>query len=72
MCGWVRAPTGSMARRAFHPARKLVIFSLLKCPATPNSKSRPRGEVQATDHLRLPQSGMISAVTTKYIKRLKL
>ena len=35
---WVRAPAGAIVRRVFHPTRKLVRFSLLKCPSIPNSK----------------------------------
>ena len=58
VCGrsWVRAPAGAIVRRVFHPAKKLVRLSLLKCPSIPNSKfgSRPRGEVSVIDHLRLP------------------
>ena len=40
VCGrsWVRAPTGAIVRRVFHPTRKLVRFSLVKCPSIPNSK----------------------------------
>ena len=40
LCGrsWVRAPAGAIVRRVFHPTRKLVRFSLLKCPSIPNSK----------------------------------
>ena len=50
-CGrsWVRAPAGAIVRRVFHPTRKLVRFSLLKCPSIlilKNSEIRsPRGEV---------------------------
>ena len=40
---------GAIVRRVFHPTRKLVRFSLLKCPSIPNSKNSeirsPRGEV---------------------------
>ena len=32
-------PGGAMVRRVFHPTRKLVRFSLLKCPSIPNSKN---------------------------------
>ena len=40
VCGrsWVRAPAGAIVRRVFRPTRKLVRFSLLKCPSIPNSK----------------------------------
>ena len=40
VCGrsWVRALAGEIVRRIFHPTRKLVRFSLLKCPSVPNSK----------------------------------
>ena len=40
VCGrsWVRAPAGAIVKRVFHPTRKLVRFSLLKCPSLPNSK----------------------------------
>ena len=31
-------PAGATVRRVFHPTRKLVRFSLLKCPSIPNSK----------------------------------
>ena len=30
-------PDGAIVRRVFHPTRKLVRFSLLKCPSIPNS-----------------------------------
>ena len=29
---------GAIVRRVFHPTRKLVRFSLLKCPSIPNSE----------------------------------
>ena len=37
---------GAIVKRVFHPARKLVRFSLLKCPSISNSKfgSRPCGK----------------------------
>ena len=31
-------PAGAIVMRVFHPARKLVRVSLLKCPSIPNSK----------------------------------
>ena len=34
----VHARPGAIVRRVFHPTRKLVRFSLLKCPSIPNSK----------------------------------
>ena len=34
----VREVVGSRVRRVFHPTRKLVRFSLLKCPSIPNSE----------------------------------
>ena len=39
-------PTGEIIRRVFHPARKLVRFSHLRCPSIQNSKfgNRPVGK----------------------------
>ena len=54
-----RPGRGNIARRVFHPTRKLVRFSLLKlCPSIPNSKKfwntwSPWGS-EVTDHLRIP------------------
>ena len=43
-------PAGAIVKRVFHPTRKLVRFSLLKCHSIPNSKNNseirsPRLEV---------------------------
>ena len=39
-------PARGKIRRVLHPTRKLVRFSLLKCPSIPNSEiCSPRGEV---------------------------
>ena len=47
VCGrlWIRASARAIVRSVCHPAKKLVRFSLLKCPSIPNSKfgSRPHG-----------------------------
>ena len=40
------AAAAAIVRRGFHPTRKLVRFSLLKCPSIPNSEiCSPRGEM---------------------------
>ena len=57
---WVSTPAGILVIRVFHPARKLVRLSLLKCPI-PNSKfGSPHGEVEVADHLRLPLYELIT------------
>ena len=51
---WVHASTGAIVRRVFHPARKLVRFSLLQWPYILNSEFIPCG---SSDHLCLPPMG---------------
>ena len=68
----------AIVRRVFQPARKLVRFSLLKCPSIPNSKSSMWGSVsygpsaspsyEASSHVNnYAYSGCVSMLITRPI-----